>query len=197
MTLKFVFLLLLSSFAPSHSSHSAFSSSTGSPDGSLDSCSSPANTSPVLSGIDIISVYDLVSNGTVIIPSSRMGSADFSYHDDEGFLWYFENEANMEKYKSKSDDEYMVGAGGYCALAVSGADPACDYSVCQGPACLDSSDTVAIYDDKKIYFFLGKGARNIFEEDLDTNLENAKWAVDEVEGKNEVSCFNSEIFRCQ
>eukprot|EP00519_Triparma_laevis_P002404 CAMPEP_0182504932 /NCGR_PEP_ID=MMETSP1321-20130603/18154_1 /TAXON_ID=91990 /ORGANISM="Bolidomonas sp., Strain RCC1657" /LENGTH=106 /DNA_ID=CAMNT_0024710377 /DNA_START=245 /DNA_END=565 /DNA_ORIENTATION=+ len=106
----------------------------------------------------------------------------------------------MEKYKSKSDDEYVVGAGGYCALAVSGADPACDYSVCQGPACLDSSDTVAIYDDgemEKIYFFLGVGARNIFEKDLDTNLENAKGAIDEVEGKNEVSCFNSDMFRCQ
>ena len=78
---------------------------------------------------------------------------------------------------------------------MSGNDPACDYEVCTGPACIDSADTHAVYDGK-LYFFLGSGAKKLFEQDLDENLKNVDGVIDEVEKRNEVECLNTEIFRC-
>mmetsp|Transcript_6155 Transcript_6155/g.12224 ORF Transcript_6155/g.12224 Transcript_6155/m.12224 type:complete len:102 (+) Transcript_6155:298-603(+) len=101
----------------------------------------------------------------------------------------------MDDFK-KSPHNYPLGAGGYCALAVSGNDPACDYEVCTGPACLDSADTHAIYDGK-LYFFLGSGARKLFEQDLHENLKNVDNVISELEDRNELTCLNTEVFRCK
>jgi hypothetical protein len=47
------------------------------------------------------------------------------------------------------------------------------------------------------YFFLGKGAKNIFEQDLDGNIAAVADTVEEVEERQGVGCWNNEIFRCQ
>ncbi|GMI48923.1 hypothetical protein TrCOL_g1814 [Triparma columacea] len=159
--------------------------------GVIDACSQPSSN-PVLNGIDLVSVFESASKGNATIPVT--GSKKFSFVDQEGFEWWFENQQNLDAYSS-SPDSFPLGAGGYCALAVSGNDPACDYEVCTGPACIDSADTHAVYDGK-LYFFLGSGAKKLFEQDLEENLKNVDAVIDEVEKRNEVECLNTEIFRC-
>lgn len=162
-------------------------------DSTIASCSDPKTTGPVLNGIDIVETFTSAAAGNATVPP--VGSEKFSYTDDEGFEWHFISQANMNSYLL-DPSKYPIGAGGYCSLAISGNDPACNYEVCTGPACLDSADTHAVYNGK-LYFFLGSGARHIFEEDLDTNLANVDTVIAGVEDLNGISCRNDEIFRCQ
>ena len=164
--------------------------------GTIDSCSDP-RIGPVLNGIDVVETFTSAAAGNVTVPP--LGSEKFSYFDDEGFEWRFLSQQNMNSYK-QDPSKFQIGAGGYCSLAISGSDPACDYDVCTGPACLDSADTHALYTvdgTAKLYFFLGSGARKIFEEDLEENLANVEAVITEVEDRNSISCRNDEVFRCQ
>lgn len=160
--------------------------------GTIDTCS-PPSYGPVLNGVDVVSVFTSAISGNSTVPS--IGSPELSYVDEEGFEWWFESSSNLEDFKS-TPASYPLGAGGYCALAVSGNDPACDYEVCTGPACLDSADTHAVYEGK-LYFFLGSGARKLFEQDLQENLKNVEDVITDVEIRNEITCLNTEVFRCQ
>ncbi|GMI34629.1 hypothetical protein TeGR_g11213, partial [Tetraparma gracilis] len=164
--------------------------------GTIDSCGAPSASAPVLDGIDLVAVYESLKAGDSVVPSENPGTNQYSYTDPDGFKFLFSSQENLNKYTA-DPTAYPLGAGGYCALAVSGSDPACDYDVCTGPACLDSADTNMIGPDGKLYFFLGKGAKNIFEQDLDGNIAAVADTVEEVEERQGVGCWNNEIFRCQ
>jgi hypothetical protein len=81
--------------------------------GVIDACSQPSSN-PVLNGIDLVSVFESASKGNATIPVT--GSKKFSFVDQEGFEWWFENQQNLDAYSS-SPDSFPLGAGGYCALA--------------------------------------------------------------------------------
>jgi len=92
----------------------------------IDACGLPSTSSPVLNGIDIVSVYEAAVNNTHVVPSEHMGTKSLSFTSEDGFVYYFESQSNLDKY-TKSPSSFEIGAGGYCALAISGSDPACDY----------------------------------------------------------------------
>jgi hypothetical protein len=117
--------------------------------GTIDSCGAPSASAPVLDGIDLVAVYESLKAGDSVVPTENPGTNQYSYTDPDGFKFLFSSQENLNKYTA-DPTAYPLGAGGYCALAVSGSDPACDYDVCTGPACLDSADTNMIGPDGKL-----------------------------------------------
>ena len=122
------------------------------------------------------------------------GSEEFVYKSDEGFEFWFSSQDNLKDYESNPDD-FPIGAGGYCGLAVSGGDPACDYEVCQGPACVEKSTTYEIANGK-LYFFLGDGAMKIFNQDKNASATNCEANVLAVQNATGITCYNTDKFMC-
>ncbi len=116
------------------------------------------------------------------------------YKSDEGFEFWFSSQDNLKDYESNPDD-FPIGAGGYCGLAVSGGDPACDYEVCQGPACVEKSTTYEIANGK-LYFFLGDGAMKIFNQDKNASATNCEANVLAVQNATGITCYNTDKFMC-
>lgn len=151
----------------------------------------------VMSGVDIVATY-LNANASLSGASPQapvMGSALYNYTSDEGFTFWFSSAGNVALYAS-SPETFPLGAGGYCGLAVSGNDPACNYEVCKGPACITEAATNQVAPDGKLYFFLGAGAVKQFNEDAEGNAANCASEVERVEDSTGISCFNTDLFRC-
>ena len=77
------------------------------------------------------------------------------YKSDEGFEFWFSSQDNLKDYESNPDD-FPISAGGTADWPSLEVIPACDYEVCQGPACVEKSTTYEIANGK-LYFFLGDG----------------------------------------
>ena len=122
------------------------------------------------------------------------GSANYVYKTSEGFEFWFSSQENQKAYETNPED-FQIGAGGYCGLAVSGGDPACDYDVCQGPACTTKSTTYEIANGK-LYFFLGDGAMKIFNEDKNASAIDCEENVLAVENSTGITCLNTDKFMC-
>jgi hypothetical protein len=93
-----------------------------------------ASLGPVLNGVDIVATFEAAKAGASIVPPA--GSEEYSYTTDEGFVFWFESAANAATY-ADAPEAYPLGAGGYCGLAVSGNDPACNNELCKGGACVE------------------------------------------------------------
>jgi len=162
--------------------------------GGLTSCGDPS-LGPVLNGVDIVATFKLAQakSGTT---APVMGSSVYPYtNTDTGYSFYFATQANLDEYKA-SPESFPIGAGGYCGLAVSGGDPACGDSVCQGGACTTSSATFEVATDGKLYFFLGAGAMSIFNRDQSTSTAGCTANIAAVEKLTGKTCLNTDKFNC-
>ena len=163
-------------------------------DGQLTSCGSPSS-GPVLNGVDGVATYNLAKSSQAGSQPPIMGTSDNAFKDAEGFEFYFSSAENAALYK-KNPENYPVGAGGYCGLAVSGNDPMCSASVCEGPACLTSDSTYEMANGK-LFFFLGSGAMRIFNSNnatasaisCDANIAQAESTIGG-------TCWNTDKFNC-
>ena len=152
----------------------------------FDACGEPTK-GPVLGGIDIVDAWAKAlkaRNATAPSQGPRLphmaeapplrGSAEHAFTTQDGFALHFATEANRDAYAA-DPAKYPLGAGGYCGLGASGRDPRCpEGGHCRGPACGTSPLTFQISGvDGKLYFFLGAGARQIFNEDEKASVAGA------------------------
>ena len=149
----------------------------------------------MLGGIDVVDAWAKAlkaRNATVSNQGPRLphlaeapplrGSAEHVFTTADGFALHFATEANRDAYAA-DPSKYPLGAGGYCGLGASGRDPRCaNGDHCRGPACGTSPLTFQISNvDGKLYFFLGVGARQIFNEDEKASVAGAAAKVKAVE----------------
>ena len=152
----------------------------------FDACGEPTK-GPVLGGIDVVDAWAKAlkaRNATVSNQGPRpphvaeapplRGSAEHVFTTEDGFALHFATEANRDAYAA-DPAKYALGAGGYCGLGASGRDPRCaNGDHCRGPACGTSPLTFQVSGvDGKLYFFLGAGARQIFNEDEEASVAGA------------------------
>ena len=176
----------------------------------FDACGEP-NKGPVLGGIDIVDAWAKAlkaRNATAPSQGPRpppmaeapplRGSAAHAFATADGFALHFATEANRDAYAA-DPAKYPLGAGGYCGLGASGRDPRCpEGGHCRGPACGTSPLTFQISGvDGKLYFFLGAGARQIFNEDEKASVEGASAKVKAVEEATGRACFNTDLLGCR
>ena len=176
----------------------------------FDACGEP-NKGPVLGGIDIVDAWAKAlkaRNATAPSQGPRLphmaeapplrGSAEHVFTTPDGFALHFATEANRDAYAA-DPAKYPLGAGGYCGLGASGRDPRCPGGGhCRGPACGTSPLTFQISNvDGKLYFFLGAGARQIFNEDEEASVAGAAAKVVEVEAATGRACFNTDLLGCR
>ena len=176
----------------------------------FDACGEP-NKGPVLGGIDIVDAWAKAlkaRNATVSNQGPRpphlaeapplRGSAEHVFTTKDGFALHFSTKANRDAYAA-DPSKYPLGAGGYCGLGASGRDPRCaNGDHCRGPACGTSPLTFQVSGvDGKLYFFLGAGARQIFNEDEKASVEGASAKVKAVEEATGRACFNTDLLGCR
>ena len=176
----------------------------------FDACGEPTK-GPVLGGLDVVDAWAKAlkaRNATAPSQGPRLphvaeapplrGSADFKYTTKDGFALHFATEANKDAYAA-DPSKYALGAGGYCGLGASGRDPRCpEGGHCRGPACGTSPLTFQVSGvDGKLYFFLGAGARQIFNEDEKASVEGASAKVKAVEETTGRACFNTDLLGCR
>ncbi|CAH0371991.1 unnamed protein product [Pelagomonas calceolata] len=176
----------------------------------FDACGEPTK-GPVLGGIDVVDAWAKAlkaRNATVSNQGPRLphlaeapplrGSAEHAFTTPDGFALHFATEANRDAYAA-DPAKYALGAGGYCGLGASGRDPRCaNGDHCRGPACGTSPLTFQVSGvDGKLYFFLGAGARQIFNEDEEASVAGAAAKVVEVEAATGRACFNTDLLGCR
>ena len=176
----------------------------------FDACGEPTK-GPVLGGIDIVDAWAKAlkaRNATAPSQGPRLphmaeapplrGSAEHAFTTRDGFALHFATEANRDAYAA-DPAKYALGAGGYCGLGASGRDPRCpEGGHCRGPACGTSPLTFQISGvDGKLYFFLGAGARQIFNEDEKASVAGAAAKVKAVEEATGRACFNTDLLGCR
>ena len=176
----------------------------------FDACGEPTK-GPVLGGIDVVDAWAKAlkaRNATVSNQVPRpphmaeapplRGSAEHVFTTKDGFALHFATEANKDAYAA-DPSKYALGAGGYCGLGASGRDPRCaNGDHCRGPACGTSPLTFQVSGvDGKLYFFLGAGARQIFNEDEEASVAGAAAKVVEVEAATGRACFNTDLLGCR
>ena len=171
----------------------------------FDACGEPTK-GPVLGGLDVVDAWAKAleaRNATARLPHVAeapplRGSADFKYTTKDGFALHFATEANRDAYAA-DPSKYALGAGGYCGLGASGRDPRCpEGGHCRGPACGTSPLTFQVSGvDGKLYFFLGAGARQIFNEDEKASVAGASAKVKAVEAATGRACFNTDLLGCR
>ena len=176
----------------------------------FDACGEPTK-GPVLGGIDIVDAWAKAlkaRNATAPSQGPRLphmaeapplrGSAEHAFTTKDGFALHFATEANKDAYAA-DPAKYPLGAGGYCGLGASGRDPRCpEGGHCRGPACGTSPLTFQISGvDGKLYFFLGAGARQIFNEDEKASVAGAAAKVEAVEEATGRACFNTDLLGCR
>ena len=176
----------------------------------FDACGEPTK-GPVLGGIDVVDAWAKAlkaRNATVSNQGPRpphvaeapplRGSAEHVFTTEDGFALHFATEANRDAYAA-DPAKYALGAGGYCGLGASGRDPRCpEGGHCRGPACGTSPLTFQISGvDGKLYFFLGAGARQIFNEDEKASVAGAAAKVEAVEEATGRACFNTDLLGCR
>ena len=176
----------------------------------FDACGEPTK-GPVLGGIDVVDAWAKAlkaRNATVSNQGPRLphvaeapplrGSAEHVFTTKDGFALHFATEANKDAYAA-DPSKYPLGAGGYCGLGASGRDPRCpEGGHCRGPACGTSPLTFQVSGvDGKLYFFLGAGARQIFNEDEEASVAGASAKVKAVEAATGRACFNTDLLGCR
>ena len=171
----------------------------------FDACGEP-NKGPVLGGLDVVDAWAKAleaRNATAHLPPVAAapplrGSAEHVFTTKDGFALHFATEANKDAYAA-DPSKYPLGAGGYCGLGASGRDPRCpEGGHCRGPACGTSPLTFQVSGvDGKLYFFLGAGARQIFNEDEKASVEGASAKVKAVEAATGRACFNTDLLGCR
>ena len=171
----------------------------------FDACGEPTK-GPVLGGIDVVDAWAKAleaRNATARLPHVAeapplRGSAEHVFTTKDGFALHFSTKANRDAYAA-DPSKYALGAGGYCGLGASGRDPRCpEGGHCRGPACGTSPLTFQISNvDGKLYFFLGVGARQIFNEDEKASVEGAAAKVKAVEAATGRACFNTDLLGCR
>ena len=171
----------------------------------FDACGEPTK-GPVLGGLDVVDAWAKAleaRNATAHLPPMAAapplrGSAEHVFTTKDGFALHFATEANKDAYAA-DPSKYALGAGGYCGLGASGRDPRCaNGDHCRGPACGTSPLTFQVSGvDGKLYFFLGAGARQIFNEDEKASVEGASAKVKAVEAATGRACFNTDLLGCR
>ena len=182
----------------------------------FDACGTP-EAGPVLGGVDVVDAW-AKALGAQNVPAPPpgapraapgralagaeapplKGSAEHVYTTKDGFAFHFATPENRDAY-ALDPAKYPLGAGGYCGLGASGRDPRCPGGgECRGPACGTSPVTFQISGvDGKLYFFLGAGARSIFNEDEAASVAGASAKVKAVEAAAEHQCFNTDLLGCR
>lgn len=124
----------------------------------------------VLKGADVVAYFSLNENQTAVIGDSKFSS---TYN---GYTFYFSSHANKALFEA-SPESYAPQWGGFCAYGVSGYDGN-NYlkkitQLWSVPADVNQFSII----DSKLYLFRGAGAKELFEADLDTNVEggNGMW----------------------
>jgi len=176
----------------------------------FDACGEPTK-GPVLGGIDVVDAWAKAlkaRNATVSNQGPRpppvaaapplRGSAEHVFTTKDGFALHFATAANRDAYAA-DPSKYALGAGGYCGLGASGRDPRCaNGDHCRGPACGTSPLTFQVSGvDGKLYFFLGAGARQIFNEDEKASVEGAAAKIQKIEAAAGRACFNTDLLGCR
>lgn len=182
----------------------------------FDACGTP-EAGPVLGGVDVVDAWAKAlgaQNGPAPPPGAPRaapgralagaeapplkGSAEHVFTTKDGFAFHFATPENRDAYAS-DPTKYPLGAGGYCGLGASGRDPRCPGGgECRGLACGTSPVTFQISGvDGKLYFFLGAGARSIFNEDEAASVEGASAKVQAVEEAAGHACFNTDLLGCR
>ena len=173
----------------------------------FDACGEPTK-GPVLGGIDVVDAWAKAlkaRNATAPSQGPRLphmaeapplrGSAEHAFTTKDGFALHFATEANKDAYAA-DPAKYPLGAGGYCGLGASGRDPRCpEGGHCRGPACGTSPLTFQVSGvDGKLYFFLGAGARQIFNEDEKASVAGAAAKIQKIEAATGRACFNTDYW---
>ena len=171
----------------------------------FDACGEPTK-GPVLGGLDVVDAWAKAleaRNATAHLPPVAAapplrGSAEHVFTTKDGFALHFATEANKDAYAA-DPSKYALGAGGYCGLGASGRDPRCaNGDHCRGPACGTSPLTFQVSGvDGKLYFFLGAGARQIFNEDEKASVEGAAAKIQNIEAATGRACFNTDLLGCR
>ena len=171
----------------------------------FDACGEPTK-GPVLGGLDVVDAWAKAleaRNATAHLPPVAAapplrGSAEHVFTTKDGFALHFSTKANRDAYAA-DPSKYALGAGGYCGLGASGRDPRCaNGDHCRGPACGTSPLTFQVSGvDGKLYFFLGVGARQIFNEDEKASVAGAAAKVKAVEAATGRACFNTDLLGCR
>merc|ERR1719262_1705986 len=171
----------------------------------FDACGEPTK-GPVLGGLDVVDAWAKAleaRNATAHLPPGAAapplrGSAEHVFTTKDGFALHFATEANRDAYAA-DPSKYPLGAGGYCGLGASGRDPRCaNGDHCRGPACGTSPLTFQVSGvDGKLYFFLGAGARQIFNEDEKASVAGAAAKIQKIEAATGRACFNTDLLGCR
>ena len=83
---------------------------------------------------------------------------------------------------------------------MSGFDPPCvaeNYDACRAPACVTDAGSYEVAADGELYFFLGGGAKSIFDQNGASAIDGCHDHIARVEAATNRTCYNTDIFQCK